>query len=248
MKTIRLVLVTIILLFVLLVAAGFAFEAEKALSLPGEGLKELRIECAAGRLEVVGVEGLDRIEVRADINAEGVDSDEMEEFLEERVRLSLEKRGDRAVLVSRIEARIGLFLVNSPWIDLSVRMPRALALEIEDSSGRIVVEDVGGDVFIDDSSGDIRAARLGGRLGIEDGSGDIDIRDVAGDVAIEDGSGDIDVVATGGSVRVDDGSGDLVIDGVGADVIIEDSGSGEVRIANVRGRVIRHDADEDDEE
>jgi hypothetical protein len=248
MKKIYVILISLVMVLALLVSAGFGFETERTLSLPGEGLKELRIGCAAGRLEVVGVEGLDRIEVRAAVNAEGVGSDKMDAYIKERVHFSLEKRGDRAVLESRIEGRIGFFITGDAWIDLEVRMPRALALEIDDGSGAIVVEDVGGDVVIDDNTGEIRVARLGGSLEIDDGSGDIDVRRVAGDVSVDDGSGDIDILGTGGSVKVDDGSGDIVVDGVGKDAIVEDSGSGDVRIDNVKGRVIRHDVDEDAEE
>lgn len=248
MKKIYVLLITLVLVFFLLVSAGFASETEKALTLPTEGLKTLRIDCGAGRLEVTGADGLTGIEVRAEINVPGTSDSKMEEFIKDRVKLLLEKRGDRAVLVARIEGRWGIFFNESPWIDLTVRVPKSLALEIDDSSGPMVVEDVAGDVVIDDSSGEIRVARLGGRLDIDDNSGDIDIRDVAGDIAIDDGSGDIDILKAGAGVKVDDGSGDITIDGVGGDVLIEDSGSGRVRIDNVKGRVIRHDIDEDEDD
>lgn len=248
MKKIYIFLVTLVLIFLLLVSAGFAFETERTFSLPTEGLKALRIDCGAGRLEVAGADGLDHIEVRAEVNGPGTGESKMDAFIKDHVRLLLEKRGDRAVLVARIEGRWGIFFNESPWIDLTVRVPKSLALEIDDSSGAMVVEDVAGNVVIDDSSGDIRVARLGGRLDIDDSSGDIDIREVAGDVAIDDNSGDIDILKAGGTVKVDDGSGDITIDGVGGDVLIEDSGSGDVRIDNVKGRVIRHDIDDDDED
>lgn len=247
MKKIYILLITLVTVLILLVTAGFAFETEKTLTLPSEGLAAFRIDCGAGRLEVAGAEGLDHIEVRAAINAEGVDEAKMDGFLKDHVKLSLEKRGDRAVLVASIERHWG-FIFDDAWIDVTVRVPKSLALEIDDSSGDMVVEDVAADVSIDDSSGDIRVTRLGGRLEIDDGSGDIDVREVAGDISIDDGSGGIDVIKAGGSVKVDDGSGDITIDGVGKDVIIEEAGSGGVHIDNVKGRVIRHDIDEDDEE
>jgi hypothetical protein len=248
MKKIYILLITLVTVLILLASAGFAFESEKTFTLPADGLKALRIDCGAGKLEVAGADGLDRIEVRAVIKADGESQSKMEGFLKDHVRLSLEKRGDRAVLIANIERHWGLFMGDGAWIDLTVRIPKNLALEIDDGSGDIVVEDVAADVFIDDSSGDIRLARLGGRLEIDDGSGDIDVRDIVGDIGIDDGSGDIEVLKVGGSVKVDDGSGDITIDGVGGDVLIEDAGSGDVRIDNVKGRVIRHDIDEDDDE
>ena len=247
MKKIYVLLITLVTVLILLVSAGFAFETEKTFTLPAEGLKALRIDCGAGKLEVAGADGLDRIEVRAVIKADGESQSKMEGFLKDHVKLLLEKRGDRAVLLANIERHWGLFIGDGAWIDLTVRVPKGLALEIDDSSGDMVVEDVAADVVIDDSSGDIRVARLGGRLEIDDGSGDIEVRDVAGDIAIDDGSGDIEVLQAGGNIRVDDGSGDIKIDGVGGDVFIEEAGSGGVRIDNVKGRVIRHDNDEDED-
>ena len=247
MKKIYIFLITLVTVLILLVAAGFAFETEKTLSLPAVGLKALRIDCGAGKLDVAGADGLDRIEVRAEIHAERVSQSKMEDFLKDHVKLLLEKRGDRAVLVVNIEERWGFLFSGGAWIDLTVRVPKNLALEIDDGSGDMVVEDVAGDVAIDDGSGDIRVARLGGRLEIDDGSGDIDVRDVAGEIAIDDGSGEIKVLQAGGNVRVDDGSGDITIDGVGGDVLIEDAGSGDVKIDNAKGRVIRHDIHEDEE-
>ncbi len=248
MKKIYILLITLAMVLILLISAGFAFETEKTLTLPAEGLKAFRIDCAAGRLDVAGADGLDGIEVRARIKAEGVNDSKMEGFLKDHVKLVLEKRGDRAVLTASIEDHWGLFFNGGAWIDLTIRVPKNLALDIDDSSGEMVVEDVDADVVIDDSSGEIRVARVGGRLEIDDSSGDIDVRDVGGDVAIDDGSGDIEVLKAGGSVKVDDGSGDIRIDGVGGDVLIKEAGSGDVRIDNVKGRVIRHDIDEDDDE
>ena len=248
MKKIYILLIAVILIFAILVGAGLAAETEKTLTLPAEGLKALRVDCGAGRLDVSGAEGIDRIEVRAAIHAERTDASELEEFIKDHVKLSLEKRGDRAVLVSRSEDHRIFSFGGGAWIDLTVLVPKSLGLEIDDSSGSMTVQDVGGDVTIDDGSGDIRVARLGGRLEIDDGSGDIDVREVAGDIAIDDGSGDLDVIKVGGGVKVDDGSGDIVIDGVGGDVFIEDAGSGDVRIDNVTGRIIRHDIHDDEED
>ncbi|HEX2694833.1 MAG TPA: hypothetical protein VHP61_03715, partial [Acidobacteriota bacterium] len=174
MKKIYVLLITLVTVIILLVSAGFAFETEKTLTLPAEGLKAFRIDCGAGRLDVAGADGLDHIEVRAAIHGEGVSQSKMDDFLKDHVKLLLEKRGDRAVLEANSERRWGLFFTGSVWIDLTVRVPKNLALDIDDSSGDMVVDGVAADVFIDDSSGDIRVARLGGRLEIDDSSGDID--------------------------------------------------------------------------
>jgi hypothetical protein len=89
-------------LFALCVGGLAASETTKTLELSAAGLKDLEIRAGAGSLKVVGREGLGSIEVKAEIVARRVGDDEMGEFLKDRVELVLEKRGDGAVLISRI--------------------------------------------------------------------------------------------------------------------------------------------------
>jgi len=244
MKKICLILIVMVTLLIFFVSTLLAFETEKTLTLSAEGIKGLRIDCGAGGLKVAGSSSLDRIEVRALIHAEGRGDDEQADFIADHVILTLEKRGERAVLTSRIESRGSIFFSGDMGIDLVVTLPKALALDIDDGSGGMTVEDIDADVVIDDGSGGIRVDRIAGNLEIDDNSGEVQVRDVAGDVRIEDGSGEITIVKVGGSVTVYDGSGDIDIEDVGRDVIIEDAGSGDVGIGNVKGRVIRRDEDD----
>jgi len=248
MKKLLIVFIVMITVLVLMVTVGFGDQTDKSMTLPAEGLGSLRIDSGAGWLKVTGVPGLDRIEVLAEIEARGVDSDEMEDFIKDHVELTLEKRGGRGVLNSHIEGGWRLFGSGDSRINLTVRIPKSMALEIEDGSGEMTILDIDADVEIEDGSGAIRVERINGNVEIDDNSGDLDVRDVSGDVSIDDGSGGIDVGKVGGSVTVDDGSGGISIDGVGKDVIIKDSGSGGVRIDNVKGRVIRHDKDYDEDD
>ena len=74
---------------------------------------------------------------------------------------------------------------------------------IEDGSGEIELENVGGAIDIEDGSGEIeiRGARSGVR--ISDASGSIDVSDVAGDfVVTNDGSGSIDYDNVRGRVDI----------------------------------------------
>ncbi len=241
MKKICLILVVVITLLVFFVSTLLAFETEKALTLASAGLRELRIDSGAGALKVTGSAAVDKIEVRARIHAEGLDDGERADFLADHVTLTLEKRGDRAVLTSDIESHGGFFFSRDAGIDLDIVLPKSLILDIDDGSGEVAVADIDADVRIEDGSGRILVERVAGRLEIEDDSGEIEIRDVMGDVSIDDGSGEITIVKVGGSVTVDDGSGSIEIQDVGRDVVIEDAGSGGVSIDNVKGRVIRHD-------
>jgi DUF4097 and DUF4098 domain-containing protein YvlB len=230
---------TVLAVFVL-VACGrlAALDTAKTLTLPAEGLKGFEIRAGAGFLKVTGREGLAAIEVRAEIVAKGVRDQDLDEFLADRVELTLEKRGDKAVLVSRIRDKFRLFDFESAVINLTVSVPKSLVLDVDDGSGSLDIEDVAG-VRLDDGSGSIRISRVAGDVEVDDGSGGIEIVDVAGDVSVEDGSGEVDIRRVGGTVTVDDGSGSISIDDVAKDVRIVSAGSGGVDVSGVKGRVIR---------
>jgi len=229
----------VLAVFILLACGSLAaLETTKTLTLPAEGLKGFEIQAGAGSLKVTGREGLAAIEVRAEIVAKGVDDKDLDAFLKDRIELTLEKRGDKAVLVSHIRERFRLFDFESAVINLTVSVPKALTLDVDDGSGSLVIEDVAG-VRLDDGSGSIRIGRIAGDVEIDDGSGGVEIVDVAGNVSVEDGSGEIDIRRVGGTVTVDDGSGSISIEEVGKDVRIVSAGSGGVDVAGVKGRVIR---------
>jgi len=228
-----------LLAFLLLAALGFPAEDVKTLNLPAQGIRELRIDCGAGSLSVVGSESLSAIEVTAKILTRGVDDDEKAAFYEDHVRLTLEKKGDTAVLVSLIEERGFFSWTDDARIDLTVRMPRNMDLDIDDGSGSMDIENIEGRVAIEDGSGDISVNGIIGALGVDDGSGGIEIIDVSGDVSVEDGSGSMEIRKIGGSVSVDDGSGSITVEDVEKDVVFGHTGSGGVSVHNARGRVKR---------
>jgi DUF4097 and DUF4098 domain-containing protein YvlB len=232
---------TVISASLILFACGTlaAFETTKSLTLSAEGLKGLEIRAGAGSLTVTGRDGLGAVEVKAEIVAKGVQDKDMDAYIADRIELTLEKKGDRAVLIGRGRDGARLFDFGSgAVINLTVSVPKTLTLDIDDGSGSIAVDDVAG-VRVDDGSGSIRIGRVAGEVAIDDGSGGIEIGDVAGDVSVEDGSGEIVIRGVGGTVTVDDGSGSISIKDVEKDVRLVSTGSGGVDVENVKGRVIR---------
>ncbi|HSA96241.1 MAG TPA: hypothetical protein VLJ16_09330 [Acidobacteriota bacterium] len=243
-------------LLALLAVAGFGFEKTQNLSVPAQGLSRLEISAGAGFLRVSGREGAGAVEVKAEIVVSGVDEKEMEAYIKDHVELELRSAGGAAILVSKIRER-GFFFPREARIDLTVMVPKTLALEIDDGSGELSVEDMAAGVRIDDGSGELRVERIAGNLRIDDGSGEITVKDIEGNVEIVDGSGEVDVTNVtgdlslddgsggvdlrkiGGTVTIDDGSGSLTVDDVGKDVRIKHKGSGSTDITNVRGKVIR---------
>lgn len=236
-------------------SAAFAYEEIKNLSLPSQGIEKLEIDCGAGFLKIFGREDLISFEAEAVIVLEGMSDEKAQRFIREKVDLSLEKRGTRAVLISKIKRHTSFFSFRRKLINLTVNMPKNCDLYIDDGSGAISVENIQGrvdvedgsgtmdikhitgDVAIDDGSGSIRVIGVNGNVNIDDSSGDVRVEDVTGRVSVDDGSGTIYIMNIGADVTVSDGSGSIRIDGVEGNVTIEDDGSGGVGIKNVRGTV-----------
>ena len=217
-------------------AAGIEYEEVRNLDLSAEGISTLEIEAGAGSLEVIGVSGMDDIVVTAIIQVAEDDDDKARKVIESGIVLSLEKSGDNAVLKSNFEGGFMNF-GDSPRVQLEVRVPERLALNIDDGSGSIVVQSVSGNIELEDGSGSILLTNVGGDVEIEDGSGSINVEGVNGNLIIGDGSGSIKVRDVTGSVTVDDGSGSINVSDVEADLIIENDGSGSLNFSNIGGQV-----------
>ena len=247
-----------IILLVAVLACVQAAQSRETLSLDASGCKSMHIDCGAGYLKVKGEDNLEQIEVKAILHVKGIAESDLPSFKKEYVTLKLDKVGSKAVLTAEIESGFSLatlFGSHDARIDLEIRLPRRLALDVEDGSGDseirfidgdlqledgsgdILLEEIGGSVEIDDGSGDMILTDLKGKVKIDDGSGDIELKNSGADVMVEDGSGEIRIFQVMGSVEIDDGSGDIIIDGVEKDVTIEEAGSGDVRIRNVKGKV-----------
>lgn len=198
------------------------------------------IEAGAGSLSVQGDADTSVIQVEAEI---------FQVHPNDNYTLMLETDSDGAArLVSETDSGW-----NNDHIDLTVRVPDSLRLnvtdgsgslkvrglnnhlDINDGSGSIRIADIDGNVTIDDGSGSIRTERISGGLDIVDGSGSITVMTTGGDVTIDDGSGSITVRETGGVVTVSDRSGSITVDGAQDFRLLED-GSGSVNLNNIRSR------------
>jgi DUF4097 and DUF4098 domain-containing protein YvlB len=238
-------------------------EEMRELSLPANEIEQLIVATGAGDLRIEGVEGLETIEATATIRrSTGPES----------VVFELVGEGGEAYLNGDFESKFAIGPVTRS-MDVVVKVPQGISLTIADDSGDAWVGDVGGEVIIEDDSGELRVERIGGALTITDDSGDIDVRDVGGAVTIGDDSGElrvenvagaltiadgsgniyvrsvggalviqddegrIEASGIGGSATVADDSGDIAIDGVGGDLLLEEDGSGDFTFENVAGSV-----------
>lgn len=220
-------------------AAWNGYTETRDLALPASGVDFLEIDAGAGSILVNGVKDSSEITVKAIIRVPDDDEDDAKEIIAEDLVLKLEKRSDKAVLDAYFDHGSWNFR-ESAAVDLEVSIPHGLAIFVDDGSGSITIEDVGGDVEVDDGSGSIEIYGATSVV-VDDGSGPVRISNITGDVEVEDGSGDIQVRAVGGTVTIDDGSGGIDVRDVEQDLDIVDDGSGSVRIADIRGTVTRDD-------
>ena len=228
------------------------FSAERALDIEAAGLTTLHLDTSAGDLDIRAEPGLTRIEVRG----RACHSDETGLA---GMQLREERTGQEAtvsVMIPDAGSSSGLFGDHHAYMDVRVRMPAGVkldlrdssgeirvaglraGLELTDSSGDIEIDDVAGGIEISDSSGDIEARRTKGDITIRsDSSGDIDIVGVEGNVLVrEDSSGEIDIRDVSGNAEVGrDSSGDIGFDTIGGSVRVGADGSGDIRASKVRG-------------
>ncbi len=220
-------------------------------------LERLLLDVGAGSLVVTGDVSSDEIRVVATACA---NSNNRLDSLELNHRVA----GSELIVDTRKNRNRSFFwwlnFGNSyAYIDIEVRMPSDLQLEVEDGSGgvdisgvstlrlqdgsgAIRIENIAGDVAVDDGSGSIAITSVTGRVSIRDGSGPISIRDSYDVVIDDDGSGDIQIENIQSNVTVlDDGSGSIRILDVGGNVEIFDAGSGSVNVRGVAGTYNNHD-------
>ena len=221
-------LLSVAIIVSLSVTAKAGDSRDESLQLSVDGITRLVVDAGAGSLVIEGDENAQDITVEASLNPADEDPD--------RWVLSLEKQGEQAVLKAYHKGKSGFSWGQSPSMDVHVRVPAQLSLDVEDGSGSIRISGIHIDVKLDDGSGSVEISAIGGSVEIDDGSGSLDVTDIGGDVSIEDGSGSITIRGVNGAVEVDDGSGDIDVKDAGSLVILDD-GSGDVHSADIRGEL-----------
>jgi hypothetical protein len=246
-------LALVILIFLPVIAIAGSFDETIRLELAAEGIQRLKIQSGSGFLTVIGVRGMERIRASAQIIIRGIQENEFQNYLEKHLRVALEKRGNDAIL--QADFKKSFFTKIEAKIDLTVKLPTTLPVNIDDGSGAIIVTNLTGGLNLKDNSGSIDIVNMAGKIKVADGSGSIEIRNVRGDLEIQDGSGLIHVKVINGNVSITDGSGEITVqdvngsvtitDGSGGidiqdvtqDVFINEAGSGELNIDGVKGKV-----------
>jgi hypothetical protein len=187
------------------------------LALADDAIVQVNIDVGAGDLVIIGKEGQSEIVVIAKVYGH--------EYSDDNYVLSLEKEGEKAVLIAQFNDHT----YNNERIDLEITMSPSLALFVNDRSGDITIESVSNGLILHDRSGDIKLKNIAGLVKIEDRSGDLEGKDLRGDVFINDRSGEIQLKDVMGDVSIDDSSGDIRAKNISGLVTVADS-SGDINI------------------
>ncbi|NVK87253.1 MAG: hypothetical protein HWE13_03970 [Gammaproteobacteria bacterium] len=213
-------------LFAASTSFAFDIEEQRELTLDAKAVQRLTVTAGAGFLKVVADEQATKIEVVGALNVD-----------EGNFTFSLEQSGDVAKLVA--DANTGntsSWWGDGPKIDLTVKVPSHVFLDIEDGSGMIEIDGAGNGLKLNDGSGSISLRNIRGNVDVKDGSGSFSAENISGDLVLDDGSGSIRIEQVTGNVVVDDGSGSTLIERVSGTVMVDD-GSGSLTIANIGGHV-----------
>jgi len=208
------------------------------------GAKKVVVSAGAGDLIITGDAATSLVHATGDACGENAQT-------LEGVQIEVRRNGD-TVYVTAVMPQHSPFQQAS--LDLKVAMPAGAAVEVEDSSGDIVVKNVAG-AKVDDSSGDQTIRDIAGDVAVQDSSGDIVIEGVRGNVEVRDSSGEIKVVNIGGNVTIpvdssggmtiarvrgnvhvlNDSAGDIVLEDINQNANIDRDGAGDIRAANIGG-------------
>ena len=181
------------------------FTAQRDFDVDAAGLKTLALQLASTDAHVEGVAGLTKVEVRGRACAS------QQDWLD-KLTVEQQRSGDRLVVTPHEEhsgSNWSLVGSNYAWIDLRVRVPASLAIDIHSASGDADVRDVAALAF-QSASGDLRVEKVAGAFSAEVASGDIDGNDVGSLDLRRTASGDIRLRNVHGEARVGNvGSGDI---------------------------------------
>lgn len=224
------------------------FTAQRDFDIDAAGIATLVLAPGSDDVEIEGVAGLERIEVRGKACASS--EARLAELVIEQQRVGK----DLAISTRERSSEFSLFGASYAYLDIALRVPASLtvgirgssgdakvkgiaALDFNTASGDLVAHAIAGSLGVGTASGDIEGSGFGSVQVRSTASGDIDLRDVRGDVGVGSaGSGDLRFERVGGSVQIGTvGSGDVTLAQVERDVVVDAIGSGDIEASGIGG-------------
>lgn len=154
------------------------YAAERSAMVAATGATRVRIGAKAGSLRVEGRPDLTDVRVRGRACAS-------DEELLAGIGVTADRSGGEVrVEVEVPEARSGFFRNAYARLDLVIEVPAGIGADIRDSSGEIEVRNTGA-VEVQDGSGELTIEDVTGSVRIDDGSGEIMLFGIGGNVLLD---------------------------------------------------------------
>lgn len=231
------------------------FSAQRSADVDAAGLHSLMLRIGPSDLDIQGVAGLKRIEVRGTACASEQD------WLKD-LKISTARNGNQATVdaePNNHSSSFSLFGSVYAYLKLQVRVPAELAVQVHggsgdvqakglasldfsSGSGNLDADHINGALELQLGSADVGASNVGSVTVHGTGSGDVRVSNVRGDVHSDhSGSGDLDFSHVAGSVQVGStGSGNVTFTDIGHDAEVGSTGSGDVTANGVGGNFTVH--------
>jgi len=242
----------------MLLTAGAAFAAGRKtypMNVPAAGVRTITFKVQEGDFILRGDPQAREVRMNISIDRTWIFKLGEQDILKRLITVTGEG-SDELTIVTDIPRAISNWGRAQYPIDFEVVVPAGVRLVVEDTSGKIELADLKGDVRVRDGSGTFSARGLAANLDLEKESGDIMIDDVLGDTRITSRSGQmklhrlnsLEIRESDGNIdlrqaqtaRIHNRGGNLRATEVSGDLDIEDD-AGEIVVADVKGALDIHD-------
>ncbi len=178
---------------------------EESLAAAWDGYRGLDVHVPNGGIEV-RAGSVDEVQIRAEKQAHGHTLTEAEAHVGQIEVLTGPATDDPGILRVWVEYPWSLRRM-SPSATLIIEVPEPCGLQARTSNGRIIVDDMEGEIELETSNGRVVVEDLLGEVDIDTSNGRVIARDVAGRLDIHTGNGRVRVERLVGSLRADTSNG-----------------------------------------
>jgi hypothetical protein len=127
----------------------------------------------------------------------------------EKMQIGYDQRGDALNIFTQVSWNILQFGLRS--IDFEITVPASCDIQLENGSGRIIVQGTAGDMRLRTGSGGVEAYDLQGQIAIKTGSGGMKLGNLQGNMLVTTGSGGVKGEGLQGQLSLTTGSGGVVL-------------------------------------
>ena len=205
------------------------------LTIETEDKEEFFIENSFGDITVDKGQGKN-IEVEAKINIKNND----EEYADEVSREILEVIKNKPNVVS-LRSKVDNYLkdkdkIQSISIDLLIKMPEDMKLDIDSRFGDVFVSNISNKVIVKNQHGDINLDVINGDIEVLNEFGEVETTDIQGNAIISNKHGEIFTKEIDGDLEAKNAFGDMDIDSVNGRVKLVNQNS-EIKVYNVENNL-----------